>query len=141
MEKELVNSRIQQMIEEYSQLTQSKFCEPPSFEVLNEEGDIKMTVWGFTTDGRKLSAEKIFNSTDDLSIISDLFVYPDYIGRLSKDISSDSVKIAYFDEYGNLIVQHTDRSTEKFKIKERHREEIVNNLRNLLKDKLKIKSQ
>jgi hypothetical protein len=144
MEEELINSRIRQMIEEYSQLVQSEFCEPPLFEVLNEGGDIRMTIWRFSDNGDKVSAEKTFAFTDDLSVISDIFQYPDYIGRQSKDIDFKGVKEAYLDEFGDLIIYRNDYnfgSTEKFKIKEKHREEIINNLKNLLKDKLKDKSK
>lgn len=140
MEGDLINNRIQQMIEEYSQLAQSRFCDPPSFEVLNDEGDIKMTIWGFTKDGRKLSAEKIFALTDDISNISDLFVYPDYIDKSSKDIYYKGVRTSYFDTDGNLIVEHADKSgggTERFKIREKHRDETISKLKDLLKDKLK----
>jgi len=140
MNEEIINNRIQLMIDEFSQLPEMVNCNPPTFEVLNDKGDIKVTVFGITHDGRKKSAEKVFAFNDPLDSICDLFSYPEWIGRLSKDIASNSVRIAYFDEYGNLMVQHLDGSMEKFKIKEKHKEEIVNNLRNLLGDKLKIKS-
>jgi hypothetical protein len=135
---EQIQNRIQAIIDEYSQLPQSEFCEPPMFEVLNEEGDIKMTLAGVTSFGTRKTAEKVILATDDLSTISDTFRYPEYIGRQSKDIASDAVKIAYFDHYGYLIVEYIGGGTERFKIKEKHREEIIEKLKNNLGKKLKV---
>jgi hypothetical protein len=139
---EQIQLRIQAIIDEYSQLPQSEFCEPPVFEVLNEEGDIKMTLAGTTSVNNKKKIEKLILSTDDLSTISDIFTYPEYIGRLSKEINADAVRVAYLDHDGYLIVEYKDErnfgSTERFKIKEKHREEIIAKLKNNLGKKLKV---
>lgn len=132
-----IQERINQILDEYAQLPQIENCEPPELEVINEKGDIKVTIFGYTHDGRKKIAEKIIASTDSLEWIADTFNYPDYIGRQSKDIATEGLKMAHFDRDGNLIIVRDD-STEKFKIKEKHREEIVSNLKAKLGKKLKV---
>lgn len=135
---EQIQERIDQILSEYAQLTEMGECEPPELEVMNEKGDIKVTIFGYTHDGRKKIAERLIKSTDSLEWISDTFAYPDYIGRQSKDIAPEAVRDAYFDQLGNLMVDHNDGSVEKFKIKERHREEITTKLKDKLGKKLKV---
>jgi len=138
MDEEAIKERMDAIISELANLPQTEYCEVPTLEVINDKGDIKLTLVGTTTLGRRKTAEKVIAFTDDLSTLCDTFVYPDYIGRQSKDIASESVRTAFFDHYGNLMVFHNDGSAEKFKIKERHREEITANLKENLGKKLKI---
>lgn len=141
MNEEQINERMNQILEGYSVLPQMEKCEPPILELLNEKGDIKVTIYGFTQAGRKKIAEKTIHFTDNLEWITDLFSYPDYIGRQSKDIVLEGLKYAYFDQDGYLILYRDDPyfgSTEKYKIKEKHRDEIILKLKEKLGKKLKI---
>jgi Flp pilus assembly CpaF family ATPase len=139
MEEELIKQRMDAIISELADLPQTEFCEVPMLEVINDKGDIKLTLAGTTTLGIRKTAERVIAFNDPLDAICDIFTYPDYIGRLSKDIAVESVKDAFINEYGHLMVTHKDGSMESFKIKENHRDEIISKLKDHLGDKLKIK--
>jgi len=133
-----IQNRIDAIIAEYAQLPEMENCEL-SLEA-KDNGDVDVILTGLTKSGRKNIAERTIGAKEDLSFIADTIRYPDYIGRQSKDIFAKSVKMAYFDIDGYLVVDRKDGTTERTKIKEKHREEITKKLLSVLDGKLKLKT-
>jgi len=132
-----IQNRLDAIIERYAQLPEMGKCDPVTLEVLNEKGDIKVTISGITHNNISMSAERTILFNESLDFISDTFGYPHIFGRQSKDISQTALRKAYFDYDGFLIVEHTDGSMERFIVKEKNREHIEQRLRVSLGKKFK----
>jgi hypothetical protein len=137
MEEAIIHERINDIIAEYSQLKELENCDV-EFLSLNDKGDIKVTIIGRDTgignvsDSRREIAERTIRFTEPLDFISDTIFYPGVFGTHSKDIALEALRIAYFDIYGYLILEHTDGSMEKFTVKEKN----VDAVKEILKVKL-----
>jgi hypothetical protein len=131
MEK-LIMERIQEITEQYSELPQLEKYDL-TLEAVGENGDVRATLKkGGTT------FEKLIKIDDDLGFIEDTFSYPNTFTPRSKDFAVDSVKMAYFGIYGDLMVEHKDGTVEQFKVKDDQKESIAKKLRANLGDKIKL---
>jgi hypothetical protein len=95
-------------------------------EAVGEKGDVKVTL-------KKQGAtfERTIKHDEPLDFISDTFFYPDTFSHHSKDISLHRLRMAYFNEFGRLVVERDD-TTEVFKVQDRHRDKVTE----ILKEKL-----
>ena len=142
MTEQEINNRISEILDAFAEVLTDEIDTVTIDAVMKDDkptGDVNVYLSGVTSYGVKKTAERTIGLTDNLEWISDLFHYPEYFGRQSKEIASESVKMAYFDVLGNLVVNHSDDSVEKFKIKDKHKEEIFVKLKNNLGNKLKLK--
>ena len=142
MTEQEINNRISEILDAYAEVLTDEIDTVTVDAVMKDDkptGDVNVYLSGVTTYGVRKSAERVIGVSDDLHWISDLFHYPEYFGRQSKEIASESVKMAYFDIFGNLVINHSDGSVEKFKIRDEHRKEIVLKLKDNLGNKLKLK--
>lgn len=121
----MIESRIAQINEEYSQLSQLEDWDL-TLEAVGEDGNVRATLRRNET-----TFEKTFGITDDLQAISETFNYSDTMTPRSKDIALNGLKSAYFDEFGNLITERKD-TKERFRIKDSQKEEM----KVILKEKL-----
>lgn len=125
-----METRINQINEEFALLPQMEDYDL-TLEAIGEEGDVKVTL-------RKgqITFEKTFGITDDLDTICDTFGYPETISPRSKDIALNGLEMACFNESNDLVVIRKG-TTEKFKVREHHREEVIAILREKLGKKFK----
>jgi hypothetical protein len=130
MNEILKQQRIEEIINELAQLQQTAKYDV-TLESTGDDGDVKIIL----TNG-VITMEKTIGFKDDISFISETFSYPDIFTPSSRDFHAHSIKTAYFDNYGDLIVEHKD-STEMFKVKKAHREEVKAILRENLGKKFK----
>jgi len=135
MTEEIMNERVNQIMDEYSQLPQMKNYDL-TLEAIGYSGDVKTTL-----KRGDITFEKIIAFSDDLKWISDTFYYPSTIYLQSKDIALDGLKMAYFDEFGALVTEREGRdhprTIERFKINPAQREEIKEKLKERFGNKLK----
>ena len=142
MEESIIHERINDIIMEYSQLKEMENCDI-EFLSLNDKGDIKVTIIGRdngvgnVSESRREIAERTIRFTEPLDFITDTITYPQVFGLHSKDIALDALKIAYFDIYGYLILDHVDGSMEKFTVKDKNVEAVKEVLRVKLGKKFK----
>lgn len=134
MDEEMaIQSRMQQIINEFSQLPQLD-----RFDLtLESMGGGAVNVSIIDQKRKADRAERIIAPHESLSFISDTFDYTPTLTPSSKDIASNSVKMAYFNEFGRLIVEHED-STEEFRVKAEHKHKVIELLIKNLGSKLKI---
>jgi hypothetical protein len=121
-----LQARMIQIINEYSTCKEFDRYDL-SLEPEGVNGDVKVTV-----KKPGITFERTIKFKEDLKFISDTFGYPDYITPTSKDFALNQVKMAYFNEFGDLMVEHSDGSMEKFKVKATHKEKVIENLKHKL---------
>lgn len=128
--EEYIMNRINQIMDEYAQLKNLADYDL-TLEAVGNSGDVNVTLKkGLVTFERTIGLK------EDLSFISDTFSYSDTFHPRSKDIALNTLKIAYFNELGKLVVEHDD-STEVFKVKDAQREEVKSILKEKLGNKFK----
>jgi len=133
---QMMEKRIEQINEEFAQLSQMEGCEM-TLETIGDKGDVKVTIIGKPDKPhRRNIVEKIFALHESLESISDIFGYPDTFTPRSKDIALKGLRMAYFDELGNLMVER-DGGTDKFKVKDSQKLEVTMILREKLGSKFK----
>ena len=125
-------NRIQEITEQYSELHQLENYDL-TLEAVGENGDVKATL-----KKGGITFEKLIKIDDDLGFIEDTFGYANTFTPRSKDFAADSVKLAYFGIYGDLMVEHKDGTLEQFKVKEEQKESVARKLRANLGDKIKL---
>jgi len=122
---EFIMNRIKEIMDEYSQLQELDKYDL-SLEAVDDKGDVMATL-----KKGKTTFERLIHHDEPLDFISDTFEYPEYITPNSKDISLKGLKMAYFNEFGRLVVERTD-TVEVFKVQDRHKERVTEILRNKL---------
>ncbi len=127
--------RIQEISDQYAELPQLNDYNL-SLEAVGEEGDVLATLIKEGTI--RITFEKLIKHDDDLGFISDTFSYSDTFTPRSKDFASNKVKMAYFGIYGDLMVEHTDGTLEKFKVKDEQKEAVAEKLRRNLGNRVKL---
>lgn len=127
---EYIMNRIQEISDEYAQLKELDRYDL-TLEAVGEHGDVKVIL-------KKQGAtfERTIKHDESLDFISDSFFYPDTITPHSKDISLHRLRMAYFNEFGNLVVERDD-STEVFRVQDRHREKVTEILKEKMGNKFK----
>lgn len=123
--EDYTSKRICEIMEEYSQLPQLDRYDL-TLEAVGDSGDVKVTL-----KNKGITFEKTIRREEPLDFVSDTFYYPDTITPNSKDICLKGLKMAYFNEFGRLMVVRDD-SEEVFKVQDRHRERVADNLRSKL---------
>jgi hypothetical protein len=131
MEERIMN-RMQEILDQYAELPQMDRYDL-TMEAVGDKGDVNVLL---KKDG--ISIEKTIGVNDDLGFISDTFGYPDTITPRSRDFATESVKMAYFSIHGDLMVEHTDGTVEKFKVKPAQRDTIIEKIKLNLGDKVKL---
>jgi len=135
MTEEIMSERVNQIMDEYSQLPQMSDYDL-TLEAIGDSGDVKATL-----KKDSITFEKTIAFSDDLKWISDTFHYPGTIYLQSKDIALDGLKMAYLDEFGALITERGGKdypkTIERFKINPAQREEIKEKLKERFGKKLK----
>ena len=132
----MMHNRIEEINEELAQLPQMEHCDV-TLETVGDKGDVKVTIFAsLDKEGRSNTVEKVFALHEPLDSIRDIVGYPDTFTPRSKDICLKGLKMAYFDEWNNLIVERDD-TTEKFKVKNSQLLEITLILREKLGNKFK----
>jgi hypothetical protein len=103
-----------------------------ALEPSGDDGDVKVVI-------KKPGAtfERVIGYKESLKFIPDTFDYPAQITPNSKDFALNSLKTAYFGEFGDLMVEHSDGSMEKFKVRSDHKARVVANLKKKLGNKFK----
>lgn len=128
-------ARIDEINLEYTQLPQLKDYDL-TLEAVGEDGTVKVTLRRDDT-----SFEKTIAPTDSLEWISDTFSYPETFSLASKDIALDGLNMAYFNEFGRLVIERQAKgypsSTEVFKVKDHQRDKIKELLRERFGSKFK----
>ena len=133
---QMMERRIEEINEEFAQLPQMDGCDL-TLETVGTKGDIKATIIGNPErQNRRKIAEKVFALHEPLDSIREVFGYPDTFTPRSKDIALKGLKMAYFDEWGNLIVER-DGTTEKFRVKDYQKLEVTMILKEKLGSKFK----
>lgn len=128
-----IQQRMTTIINEYSQLKQFDHCDL-TLEAMDNQGNVKVTIVSVNRPQDK--AERIIAPTESLEFITDTFCYPNTYSVRSKDIALTGLKIAYFDHWGDLIVERDD-TTEKFKVKPINKQAVIDKLTKRLGDKFK----
>jgi hypothetical protein len=130
MDEIMIEARVNEISEEYSQLLQLNDFNL-TLEAIGEDGTVKATL----TRGETVF-EKTIAPDESLDFISDTFSYPDTITPRSKEISANDLKRVFFDTSGYLwtIRKGTE---ERFKVKDSHRAEVSEILRNRFGNKFK----
>ena len=123
-------NRIQEISDHYAELPQMDRYDL-SLEAVGDNGDVHVTL-----KKQGVTFEKLIKHNDDLDWISDTFSHPDTFSHHSKDISLNRLKTAYFDVYGRLMVVRDD-SVEMFKVQDRHRERVIEILKEKMGNKFK----
>ncbi len=120
----MIQQRMVAILNEYSQLPQFDRYDL-QLEAVDSSGAVQVTI----TDTRRPNnwMKKLIKPNDSLDFVGDTFGYPNTYSVRSKDIAPESVKRAYFDIYGTLIVEHPD-SVEAFKVKPANKDEVVKEL-------------
>lgn len=131
----MINNRMTAIINEISQLREMDDVDM-TLEAVEPPGAVKLTLVGVTSAGRRKTAERVIMPDESLDFLTDTFFYPNTITPNSKDIASKGVKMAYFDNYGDLIVERAE-GTDKFMVKDKHRPEVVKKLKANLGNKFK----
>lgn len=128
--EEFVMNRIQEISDEYAQLKELDKYDL-TLEAVGEHGDVKVTL-------KKQGAtfERTIKHDESLDFISDSFNYPDTYSHHSKDISLNRLRMAYFNEFGKLVVERDD-TTEVFRVQDRHREKVTEILKEKMGSKFK----
>jgi hypothetical protein len=123
--------RMTEIMEEYSACKEFDRYDL-ALEPSGDEGDIKVVI-------KKPGAtfERVIGHKESLKFIPDTFDYPAYITPNSKDFALHSLKTAYFSEFGDLMVEHSDGSMEKFKVRADHKARVIANLKKKLGNKFK----
>lgn len=124
MEEHIMN-RINQIMDEYAQLKQLNDFEL-TLEAVGNSGDVNVLL-----KKGDFTIERLIGYKEPLDFVGETFGYPNTFHPRSRDIALNSVKSAYFGDYGDLVVNHED-STEVFKVKDAQRDEV----KDLLKEKL-----
>ena len=130
--------RMEDITAELSTIKESENWDSIVLSALDENSSIKLAISGVTTKGIRKTAERIISPQAALGFVQDTFNYPPTYSVRSKDIAPETVKIAYFDNHGYLIVQHDD-STEQFKVRPENRKDVINELTIKLGNKFKTK--
>lgn len=125
-----VEERVAQIMHEYAQLPQlNKFN--ITLEAIDDLGNVEVKLHR----GENLM-EIMIGAEDDLSFISETFNYSERFTPRSKDIRTDGLKTAHFDELGYLIIEREAKgfpsTVERFKVSKEQREEVTE----ILKQKL-----
>lgn len=128
--EEYIMNRINQIMDEYAQLKNLTDYDL-TLEAIGNSGDVNITL-----KKGLITFERTIGYKEPLDFIADTFTYPDTFHPRSKDIALDTLKIAYFNELGRLVVEHDD-STEIFKVKDAQREEVKSILKEKLGNKFK----
>jgi hypothetical protein len=128
-----IQQRITDIINEYSQLKQFDDCDL-TLEVMDQQGNIKVSIASLKRPNDW--AERVITPTESLDFITDTFNYPNTYSVRSKDIVPKSVKLAYINSWGDLVVLHDD-SEEIFKIKSTNKIEAEKELTLKLGSKFK----
>ena len=87
---------------------------------------------------KDVSLSWVIGYNDPLDHISDCLGYNNVITpRFANSLAVDGLKLAYFDAFGHLVLEHDDGSREEYKCEKKIREEITSILRERLGDKFK----
>ncbi len=140
-----ISKRMEQICEQYSLLPEMSKCDL-TLEAVDSIGNIRVFISSLIRPNT--TAEKVISPTESLDWIQDTFGYPDTLGVLYKDINSNSIDMAYMDDWGYLMLIKEDGSAERFKLKNYSyydektakvkREQLLNKIKVNLGDKLKI---
>lgn len=133
----IVQARINSIMHEYAQLKHmDKFA--LTLEAIDDAGNVKALL-----KSGENSMEVIIGAEDDLSFIADTFGYSDRLTLRGKDIRTDGLRMAYYDERTGHVV--FDRggdgypsSEERLKVSNEQKDEIFNHLKTKLGKKFKI---
>ena len=132
-----IKERMQDIINEYAQIVHD--IGDISLEHVGEDGDIKVLL-SKTTDKGNRTAERVIAYDEPLDFISETFYYPNTFTPRSRDMSLEDVKMAYFNEFGDLIVVRESSyfgTTEGFKVKHEQKDEVAEILKVKLGKKFK----
>jgi hypothetical protein len=130
MEEHIMN-RMQEILDRYAELPQMDRYDL-TMEAVGDKGDVSVLL-----KKGGITIERTIGVNDDLGFIPDTFGYSDTLTPRSRDFATESVKMAYFSIHGDLMVEHTDGTVEKFKVKPAQRDTVVEKLKLNLGDKLK----
>ena len=133
-----IKERMLDILSEYAQIIQDIEHEV-TLEHVGEGGDIKVLLSKATNYGNR-TAERVIGYDEPLDFISETFHYPNTFTPRSKDISLEDVKMAYFNEFGDLIVVRESScfgTTEGFKVKHEQKDEVAEILKVKLGKKFK----
>ena len=128
-----IKERMQDIINEYAQIVHD--IGDISLEHVGEDGDIKVLL-SKTTDKGNRTAERVIAYDEPLDFISETFHYPNTFTPRSKDMSLEGLVMAYFNDFGELIVERKD-TLESFKVKSEQMDEVAEILRVKLGKKFK----
>jgi hypothetical protein len=128
--EDFIMNRIQEISDEYSQLEQLGVYDL-TMEAVGEKGDVNVTL-----KKQGVTFERTIKHNEPLDFISDTFFYPDTYSPHSKDISLKGLKMAYFNEFGRLIVERDD-TIEAFKVQDRHKDKVIEILKEKMGNKFK----
>jgi len=128
MEENVMQERINEIMQEYSQLPQLADYDL-SLEEIGDEGDVKAVL----TQG-EITFEKTFGFSESLEAIPYTFNYPDKITPRTCNLSLNGLKTASFNEFGHLVVVRKD-STEIFKTNSDQRNSLAIALKERLGNK------
>jgi len=135
--EEQIRQRMDEILEELSQHEEFNDCFP-TLEALGDKGDIRITLVGRPKmKGRRKLAEKVLAFSEPLTSLQDTFNYPNVYGPRSKDFNAESIRAAYINLWGDLMIEHTDGTVEEFRVKSENLEAVKEKLRTNLGKKLK----
>ena len=128
----MINNRMQEIMEAYSELKEfDKYS--LDMESLGENGDVAVKL-----HKPGVTFEKTIHFKDDLLWIPDTFGYANTFTPRSRDFASESVRMAYFNLYGDLMVEHSDETMEEFRVKPDQMDAVVEKLKKNLGKKIKL---
>ena len=128
----MINQRMQEIMEAYSVLREFDMYDL-EMESVGNKGEVKVRL-----TKPKVTFERIISPTESLDWIPDTFNYPNTITPRSRDIAPEFVKMAYFGQYGDLMVEHLDGSIEEFRVNHKQLDAVVDKLSLSLGKKLKV---
>jgi len=129
-----IKERMLDILSEYAQIIQDIEHEV-TLEHVGEGGDIKVLLSKATNYGNR-TAERVIGYDEPLDFISETFHYPNTFTPRSKDMSLEGLVMAYFNDFGELIVERKD-TLESFKVKSEQMDEVAEILRVKLGKKFK----
>ena len=132
-----IQERMQDIINEYAQIVHD--IGDISLEHVGEDGDVRVVLTKITDKGKRTATRHIAYD-EPLDFISETFHYPNTFTPRSRDISLEDVKMAYFNDLGDLIVERESAyfgTTEGFKVKHEQMDEVAEILRVKLGKKFK----
>lgn len=105
-----------------------------SLEAVNPKGSVKVFLLNKNT---RTSLSWVIGYSDSLEHIAHTFNTPDYITPRSANISGNGLKLAYFNDMGKLVLDHTDGSIAEYRVKKEDREKVSLILKERLGNKFK----